>query len=283
MSWRDAEARKAPGRAGWLLCAAVLLGLAGACRSAETASGTALYVTTEFDSSLLLTQLEISGTVQDDADVEPRRLPEEPSRFLQSGETFRVLLPSARDGATAELSLRGLRDGVPVASGTGSVQVRAGHEVEVTVRLQGLESSGDGGTPDAGPVCGDCASGCCQDGRCAAPSPAACGTGGAACRPCDAATTDTCLPQGVCGCGSGPACTWALVDRCVKGQCQCGGGAACGQGQQCVGGRCRCTPESCDGCCNGNVCEPGTSKELCGTGGQACRKCDKTCSAGTCG
>jgi len=278
--WRDREAARAAGRARWLVGVLLLgwAGMLGACRDPSTASGTALYVTAEFDSALLLTQLEVAGSVQGGPPVGPSRLPEAPDRFLRSGETFRVLLPLAEEGTRAELRVRGLRAGQPVASGTGSVQVRAGYEVDVTVRL--LPPSSE---PDAG-FCPDCAGGCCLSGFCTAPSFNTCGTGGVACVRCDINTANTCLPQGVCGCGTDPACTWPQVDRCgAQGQCQCGAGAACGPGQQCMGGQCRCTPDSCVGCCEGNVCKPGGERRECGRGGQACRRCDKRCNAdGTC-
>lgn len=279
MNWRDREAERAGGSTRWLVGMLLLgwVGMLGACRDASTASGTALYVTAEFDSGLLLTQLEVAGSVQGDTPAGPTRLPEQADRFLHSGETFRVLLPSAEDGTLAEVRVQGLRDGQQVAHGTGSVPVRAGHEVDVTVRL--VSSGGS----DAG-FCPDCPEGCCLNGFCTASGFNTCGTGGVACARCDIATASTCLPQGVCGCGTGPACMWAQVDRCgAQGQCQCGTGAACGAGQHCVGGQCRCTPDSCDGCCEGNTCQPGNDRRACGRGGLECRKCDKRCNAdGSC-
>lgn len=291
MTWRDREAARAAGRLRWLVGMLVLgwVGMLGACRDPSTASGTALYVTAEFDSTLLLTQLEVAGSVQGGVPVGPTRLPELPDRFLRSGETFRVLLPSAEEGTRAELRVRGLRDGLQVASGTGSVQVRAGHEVDVTVRLLPPSPGPDGGPPDGGGgpdggFCPDCPDGCCLSGFCTTPGFNTCGTGGVACARCDIGTADTCLAQGVCGCGTGPACTWPQVDRCgAQGQCQCGTGAACGAGQRCVGGQCRCSPESCDGCCEGNLCRQGADKQACGRDGQACRRCSKRCNSdGTC-
>ncbi len=301
MTRRERQGRRAPGKARWLV-GMLLWGWAcvlGACRDPAAASGTALYVTAEFDSTLLLTQLEASATVPGDVPVGPSRLPELPDRFLRSGETFRVLLPSAPDEALAELRVQGLRDGVAVASGAGTVQVRAGYEVDVTVRLlppsaeppDGGHPSDDGGTPDGGGgggppdagFCANCRDGCCMGGLCTDSTFNTCGTGGITCRQCDAVTTNVCLPQGVCGCGDGPACTWPQVDQCAGGQCKCGGGGACGAGQVCVGGQCRCTPESCNGCCSGNVCMPGSARDFCGKAGQACRDCRKRCNAdGTC-
>jgi|GEM_PF-1885466 len=43
-----------------------------------------------------------------------------------------------------------------------------------------------------------------------------------------------------------------------------------------------CGPETCNGCCNGEICEGGTEPSACGTAGAACLNC-ATCSAGTCG
>ncbi len=121
-----------------------------------------------------------------------------------------------------------------------------------------------------------------MDGTCRARTFNTCGTGGIACKQCNPFTTNICLPQGVCGCGSGPACTWSKVDRCEAGQCKCGSSSACGPGQQCVDGECRCTPESCDGCCDGNTCKPGNEKSQCGSNGEACQKCRHGCANGTC-
>ncbi|HYH97773.1 hypothetical protein [Hyalangium sp.] len=262
---------------GWgrYLCGLWLLGLAtlsGACRESV---GTALYVTIDFPPSLLMDQLLVSGTVADSG-IGPQLLPAQPERLLANGETFRILLPSAPDGSEAVLQVAGMREGTRVALGTGQVQIQEGSEVDVTVRL---EPAG----PDDGSFCADCPDGCCMDGVCTAPTFNTCGTGGIACKQCDPQTASTCSSEGFCACGRGPACDPRTADRCSNGSCRCGGGGPCGFGQQCVSGRCECTPGSCTGCCSGNTCEPGNTKDECGQGGAACVKCNRTCNAsGSC-
>jgi hypothetical protein len=254
-------------RRGWklvLVCAVLL----GACRTPDTASGTALYVTTEFDPTLLLTQVRVWGTVEGQP-FGPHVLPEQPTRLLSSGETLRVLLEDAANGAQAKVYMEGLRDSGVVARGEGSAQIRDGYEVAVTLRLE---------PPTSDTFCLGCA-GCCKDGVCTDASQESCGTGGNACVTCDPRRTDTCDGRGVCVCGSNPACSELTVDRCMGGQCKCGSSGPCGQGQECVDGTCRCTTNSCAGCCSGNTCEPGNTKDKCGKGGEVCRKCNKNCNA----
>ncbi|HEX5750835.1 MAG TPA: hypothetical protein VFZ09_31715 [Archangium sp.] len=255
-------------RRGWklvLVCAVLLL---GACRDSGTASGTALYVTTEFDPTLLLTQVRVWGTVQQGEPFGPHVLPEQPARLLSSGETLRVVLgDDAANGAQAKVYVEGLRDGSVVARGESTVQLRDGHEVDVTLRLEPSTSD---------TFCLGC-TGCCDNGVCTSASPETCGAGGNSCVACDPRQADTCDARGVCVCGANPACSDLTVDRCVGGQCKCGSSGPCAQGQECVQGTCRCTPNSCAGCCANNVCEPGNLKDKCGKGGEACRKCNKNC------
>lgn len=270
--WTGGERGRVCGRGVLaLVCAVVLV----SCRDPATVSGTALYVTTEFDPSLLLTQVRVWGSVDGGQTFGPHVLPEQPGRLLQSGETVRILLAEAANGAQAKVLLEGLRDNVVLARGEGTAQVRDGYEVDVTVRLTPSST-----TPpdDGGTFCREC-NGCCKQGYCTTSSFNTCGQGGIACVACDPARANACDERGVCVCGSGPACTGLNVDRCDNGQCKCGSSSACGPGQECVNGECLCTSNSCTGCCSGNTCEPGTSKDKCGNGGGACRKCDKTCSA----
>jgi hypothetical protein len=261
-----------------------LLGLAvlvGACRDSV---GTALYVTIDSPPSLLMDQLVVTGEVAG-SDIGPHVLPEEPARTLTSGDTFRVLLPSAPDKSEAELLVEGRRQSTRVAFGTSRVQIREGSEVDVTVHLEPASTDGgvpDGGTPDAG-FCPNCASGCCVGSSCTTPTFNTCGSGGIACVTCDRRTADSCASQGVCACGQGPSCNPATTDQCVSGQCKCGLNGPCGFGQQCVAGQCKCTPSSCGGCCFGNLCAPGNSVSACGQNGVVCQRCTMTCSAtGTC-
>ncbi len=273
------------GRVGWrgvlaLMCAVLL----ASCRDPAAASGTSLYVTTEFDPALLLTQVRVWGSVDDGQTFGPHVLPEQPERLLHSGETLRILLGDTANGSQAKVLVEGLRDNVVLARGEGSAQVRDGYEVDVTVRLGASPPPGDGGVPDGGTgFCPGCA-GCCMQGFCTRSSFSTCGQGGISCVACDPVRANACDERGVCVCGTGPACTGLNVDRCDNGQCKCGGSSACGPGQECVNGACRCTTNSCTGCCAGDTCEPGTSKDKCGQGGELCRKCDRTCSADrTCG
>jgi hypothetical protein len=286
---RDRQHGRPPRVALGLAWLALLLA-AGACQDTATASGTALYVTADFDPALRLTQLKVSGTVEGGEPVGPSMLPESPGRELARGETFRVLLPDAPEGALVALELEGLREGVAAARGTAEARVRQGYEVDVVVRLEawsgtpdGGEPDGgipDGGPPDSGTFCMDCADGCCRNGFCVRRTFLTCGVGGVDCVACDGARADTCSTLGVCGCGAGPACTGNNVDRCEGGQCKCGGSSPCGAGQECVNGQCRCTPGSCpNGCCVGDTCEPGNEQSKCGTGGEVCQQCRKECSS----
>ncbi|WP_375756124.1 hypothetical protein [Corallococcus exercitus] len=264
-----------------LLCSGLLtLVTLAACRDPAAASGTALFVTTEFEPSLNLTRLRVSGAVAEGPSVPTTLLPEDSSRELLSGETFRVLLDGAANGTQATVRVEGLRDDATVvASGEATVSVRDGYEVEVTVRLT------SGPTPDGGTgtFCLDCADGCCREGICTARTFRTCGVGGVACESCDADRADTCTPRGTCGCGTGPACSRNTADRCLGGKCLCGNNNACGPGQACIGGNCRCDPTTCGGCCDGNSCIPAPNKNQCGKGGAVCKKCDKKCNAdGTC-
>jgi hypothetical protein len=253
-------------RGVWALVCAVLL---GACRDPDAVSGTALYVTTEFTPTLLLTQMRVWGEVEGGPTFGPHLLPEQPSRLLQSGETLRILLEDVPNGALTKVYVEGLNDTGTVARGEGSAQIRDGYEVDISIRLQASGS---------GTFCAGC-EGCCIEGTCTRPTFQTCGAGGVSCVACDEARANACDARGVCVCGNQPACNGMNVDRCVNGQCRCGNGPACGAGQACVNGTCQCTPNSCAGCCSGGTCEPGNAKDKCGKGGEACRKCNRICNA----
>lgn len=268
------------GRAGWrgvlgLVCAVLL----ASCRDPAAASGTALYVTTEFDPTLLLTQVRVGGSVEGGQPFGPHVLPEQPTRLLYSGETLRVLLEDEPNGVQATVYVEGLRDNVVVARGEGSAQLRDGYEVDITVRLEpAAPEDPNTGNPDGG-VCGGCDGCCSSGGTCSPRTFQTCGAGGSACVTCDPARADACDARGVCVCGTAPSCSSARVDRCVNGQCQCGTGGACAPGQECVDGMCLCTPNSCSGCCSNNVCAAGNTRDVCGKGGAVCLKCNKACNA----
>lgn len=161
-------------RKGWkrvLVCAMLL----GACRDPATASGTALYITTEFEPTLLLTQVRVWGSVEEGLPFGPHVLPEQPARLLSSGETLRVLLGDVANGVRAKVYAEGLSDGGMVARGESIVEIRDGYEVEVTLRLKP-------GGPDT--FCLGCA-GCCSGNTCEPGNTRdKCGKGGAACREC---------------------------------------------------------------------------------------------------
>jgi hypothetical protein len=257
--------------------------LLGACRPAKE---TSLFVIIDFPPTLLMDQLLVAATVGQE-NIGPHLLPEQPGRLLANGDSFRVLLPSAPDGAQANLRLEGLREGGSVSLGMAMALVQVGDEVEVAVRLEptsppagGPDGGTDGGMnggPDGGTLCPNCPDGCCMSGVCTARTFNTCGSGGVACTECSSNLASTCSAEGLCACGPGPACDPLLADRCAFGQCRCGGNAQCGFGQQCVQGRCECTPGSCSGCCSGSTCSPGTSKDRCGVGGATCDKCDRAC------
>jgi hypothetical protein len=270
--------------AALLLLVGAVLGL-GACRDPAKVSGTAFYVTTQFDPTLLLTQLRVWGEVAGEPVFGPQVLPEQQERVLNSGETLRVLLGEVPNGVAVQVMIEGLRDGVVVARGQGSGDVRDGYEVDVSVRLESTAPSPpDGGPgPGDGTFCVGC-EGCCMKGQCTASTFNTCGSGGIACAACDPALASACDKRGVCTCGVSPACSPDVADRCWLGSCRCGNGQACGTGQRCVEGMCRCTAESCPGgCCMGNSCEPGTAPDKCGTGGAMCAKCKTRCNPnGTC-
>lgn len=305
--WRSAGSARVAGLLALLL-------VAGGCQDSSTAVGTALYVTAEFDPVLQLTQLQVAGEVEGDGGaISPTLLPQTPERLLRSGETFRVLLPDAPDGAWATLRVEGRSSATPRAEGTTRARLRAGHEVDVTVRLTATS-----GPPDSGASCAPDCDGCCLEGQCVSTAFARCGANGQACAACDPDRASACAPEGFCACGTGSACTRPEVDRCVAGECRCGTGPACGLnetclngrcwcgtggacglgqacvggecrcgegnacdvGQACVNGRCGCTSESCaNGCCSSGRCMPGTAQNQCGRGGAACQQCRRECTA----
>jgi hypothetical protein len=112
-----------------------------------------------------------------------------------------------------------------------------------------------------------CPGGCCSsDGECLAQSNAHCGLGGGSCASCDDgqrcdASTGACI----CDAKSCPKGCCDAAGSCVgyesESATQCGGAgsacAACSAGQACdASGTCVCTPDSCDGWCHGDTCEP---------------------------
>jgi hypothetical protein len=158
-----------------------------------------------------------------------------------------------------------------------------------------------------------CADGCCASmgGRSLClqgDSPKACGKGGAVCASCsDLGGPGICDPSTRvcknerCGPGNCPGCCSGNDCRVGDDQTACGAnGGAC---EDCtstmdtcvangvVGGQCQtqpalCNPTSCPtGCCLGDVCQPGTALNSCGTGANQCDNCGakaSTCTGQTC-
>lgn len=98
---------------------------------------------------------------------------------------------------------------------------------------------------------------------------------------CGAQCVDTDTDYNHCG-GCFKPCPTGFSDRCEGGKCHCGPlGPLCSGGLSCIMGACACvsgTASNCDGCCQNNTCQPGTSTKACGAGGVSC----KSCVAGTC-
>jgi len=92
--------------------------------------------------------------------------------------------------------------------------------------------------------------------------------GGAECGPADRRPCDG-------GCRNVQACVNGAWGACVS---------ACDAGQECVSDSCRCTPTSCNGCCEGDACRTGTADDACGSSGFACAVCPagQGCDGGAC-
>lgn len=247
----------------------LLVTLAG-CRDAAQLNGTALLVTTDA-TEVEVDQLRYEVVTDAGALFEPALRPQTPAAPLSATTTVRILLEDELGGQPVDVSVTGLRQGLPVGEGSTRVVLETGFERAATVKLFPPMS-----------VCSGCLS---AAGSCVTPTAAACGTGGASCVACDPLLADGCSTQGRCACGDGPPCSPGLgADRCVSGQCRCGTGPACEAGQECLQQTCQCTPTSCAGCCIGNQCVTTTSSGACGTGGRACLDCGMTaCNGGQCG
>lgn len=96
---------------------------------------------------------------------------------------------------------------------------------------------------------------------------------------CSSANCAGCCSEGIClGGTEAPACG--------TGGASC---SACVLGEDCRAGACEpsattCGPGNCTGCCDGNVCKPGTASNSCGAQGDACAKCESgtSCEGGHC-
>jgi hypothetical protein len=251
---------------------ACLCGLISDCRDPATLSGTAVMVVCEAE-GLEVDQLQYEGFIDGGVVFGSQRRPPIAAGPVASSTRVRVLLPDSFDGALMLVRVVGLRGGLEQGDGRGRVQVRAGFEETVTVRLTAID-----------PVCPGCTGCCSAQALCVSPVAAACGLAGSRCVECDAMTSDSCGADGRCGCGASPPCLGASgADRCVAGQCRCGTSQPCEAGLECLQRLCQCTPESCSGCCQGGRCITAASSSACGAGGSACLDCGGSpCVAGRC-
>jgi hypothetical protein len=97
-----------------------------------------------------------------------------------------------------------------------------------------------------------------------------------------------CIAEDAC-CGDGE-CGGGRV--CIDGVCACGPDrqlceGVCIANDACCGTDCpieTCTPETCNGCCDGDACREGDGQNFCGRGGVACASCGRgqVCDAGEC-
>jgi predicted small lipoprotein YifL len=135
-------------------------------------------------------------------------------------------------------------------------------------------------------------SGCCEGDVCfSGTDPNECGLNGEACLHCESSTL-ACSPQRTCAqpsCDASNCGGCCVGNACVSGidTTECGaGGQACANcdttGGVCLnvtprGGACEvaggCTPQTCSGCCFGNICLPGTDPTECGNNGYICQNC----------
>ena len=153
-----------------------------------------------------------------------------------------------------------------------------------------------GGTCQASTCSPANCAGCCQGNACVLmTSDAACGKGGAACKPCGVNTTcnaGTCVATPPCGPATCPTgCCQAGVCATGTQSTICGNsGAACqncsAAGLTCTGQACVkpvCSPANCAGCCSNGACVAGSQDTICGNGGGACTDCTgggQVCGAG---
>ena len=170
---------------------------------------------------------------------------------------------------------------------------------------QNCQSFGEtcqGQTCQGGTQCNaqNCGFGCCEGNTCVpGTSSNACGFGGQPCQNCqgfgESCQGQVCTFMGTCnaqtcpgGCCLGGACIPGTLDNA------CGfGGQACQNcqsfGEVCQGQICEpaggCNANNCFGCCQGNVCVPGTLDTQCGFDGGQCANCTlhgETCQGQQC-
>ncbi len=97
-----------------------------------------------------------------------------------------------------------------------------------------------------------------------------------------------CGPDNCAGCcdGNGECVAGDSELRCGEGGGSC---ITCGGALRCEAGACAstppsCSPDTCNGCCDGDVCESGVSPTACGGSGFLCEVCGttETCEGGFC-
>ncbi len=262
-----------------LVLAAAVLGawMTSSCKDAAKASGTSVYVSVNFTSDLVLTQIRFSAKT-DHALFDPvLRPPDDSGSALPTGQTLRILMPDSLAGQTVTVAAEGLYQGRVVNQDQSDVRIKKDYEVEISLTLPNASPQ---------PSCGPCV-GCCSGVTCVTSySLMSCGND-LICTACSPTVADNCS-TGDCRCGERPACSASLgSDRCVLGQCHCGTGDPCQPGQVCSNGECQCTATSCpNGCCANNLCVPRSAggDSVCGTASKACEACapGQTCTGGAC-
>ncbi len=191
----------------------------------------------------------------------------------------------------------GIDDDFPVTGADASVDSSVRPDGGMTPDAR-ADSATDGGGSCTATSCptGCCAGDVCQDGA----TDAVCGGFGSTCSDCKAQGFDRCdtatkrcvkdTPGGCSPANCGGCCeTVNGVAQCLTGRdpSACGfGGNACTQcvnqgltcdttTRQCVKGA-TCSPLTCAGCCDGDVCLTGGQTQACGKGGAQCTDCSTT-------
>jgi hypothetical protein len=252
-----------------------------ACTDPAKANGTALFVISNYDGGLALTQLFFTGTLMGGSDVfKPSYRPETAGTALAPPQSVRVLLATGFGGSPVTVEVTGFNaDGTPAAFGSTDSTIVEGSEVTVNVSLKpplavlpppdGGTGMSDGGTPTG---CSQCTTSCCihllsGEAKCLSAEHAEvqrffCGKAGETCLGCDPLAADACDAN--------------------RG-CLCGDAGACSDGQTCYQGRCVCSPATCQGCCTADGgCRDGNHDDQCGTGGLRCQSCTGSALVGTC-
>jgi hypothetical protein len=266
-------------------CLVVALLALAACSDPAKANGTALFVVSNWDAGVEVTQLFFTGRLMGGSDVfKPSYRPDTAGGPLAPPQSVRVLLQPGFGGSPVTVQVVGYNaDGTPAAFGSTGATLIDGVEVPVNVDLlpaappppsDGGSRPGDGGVVITGGDCAQCTKSCClhvfNTAVCLSDVPGdldkyACGAVGKTCRGCDPLIANACDVSAGCRCGTGPACA---------------------QGQFCNAGRCECGPPSCNGCCTlDGACVAGNAVDRCGSGGFRCELCGVspvTCESGVC-